>query len=340
MRPTSRDDFKIAVICALRLEADAIEALFDETYDRLGKYYGKEPGDRNLYINGRIGKHNVVLCYMSEMGKNNAARVASNLRLSYTRIQLALDVGICGGAPFLPNNRQIFLGDVIISDTMVEYNFGRQYPRGFQQDSAVKDTLGRPDQGIRSLLTSLKGSRTESEFQSQMLQHLHILQQSEAKWQHPGIDDILFDASHHHKHHMQTTTTRCLCFEDNWPIAVCRDASEETCDSLGCDKNQITRCRPHAEATLASVNIGKIASADTVLKSGVHRDHLMNSDHVIGFITDGAALWDIFPCIIVTGVCEYADGHRNKVWQHYAAATAASATKAFLEYWISGLEKG
>jgi hypothetical protein len=42
MRPKSRNDFAIAVICALPLEAEAVEALFDERYDWLGKHYGKQ----------------------------------------------------------------------------------------------------------------------------------------------------------------------------------------------------------------------------------------------------------------------------------------------------------
>lgn len=41
MRPKSRNDFTIAIICALPLEVEAVEALFDETYDRFGKHYGK-----------------------------------------------------------------------------------------------------------------------------------------------------------------------------------------------------------------------------------------------------------------------------------------------------------
>jgi len=81
MRPKSRNDFAIVIICALPLEADAVEALFDETYDRLGKHYDKQPGDANAYINGRIGKHHAVLCYLPGMGKGSAASVASSLRV-------------------------------------------------------------------------------------------------------------------------------------------------------------------------------------------------------------------------------------------------------------------
>jgi hypothetical protein len=89
--PARRSEFTIAIICALTLEADAVEALFDETYDRLGQRYDKEPGDTNAYVNGRIGRHNVVLCYMSGMGKGSAATVATNLGFSYTEIQPALN---------------------------------------------------------------------------------------------------------------------------------------------------------------------------------------------------------------------------------------------------------
>jgi hypothetical protein len=41
MRPSSRDELAIAIICALTLDADPIEALFDETYDWLSKFYKK-----------------------------------------------------------------------------------------------------------------------------------------------------------------------------------------------------------------------------------------------------------------------------------------------------------
>jgi nucleoside phosphorylase len=126
MRPSSRDEFAIAIICALTLEAEAVEDLFDETYDRLGKYYRKEPGYDNAYINRRIGNHNVVVCYMPGMGKGSAASVASSLKISYKRIEVALVVGVCGGAPYPLSGREVFLGDVIISDSVVQYDFGRQ----------------------------------------------------------------------------------------------------------------------------------------------------------------------------------------------------------------------
>jgi ankyrin repeat domain-containing protein 50 len=37
-----------------------------------------------------------------------------------------------------------------------------------------------------------------------------------------------------------------------------------------------------------------------------------------------------FPCLVIRGICDYADSHKNKMWQHYAAATAAACAKEVL----------
>jgi nucleoside phosphorylase len=38
---------------------------------------------------------------------------------------------------------------------------------------------------------------------------------------------------------------------------------------------------------------------------------------------------------MIKGVCDYADSHKNKIWQDYAATTAAACMKALLKEWIS-----
>lgn len=76
------------------------------------------------------------------------------------------------------------------------------------------------------------------------------------------------------------------------------------------------------------------------MKSGQHRDGIVRTEKVIGFEMEGAGVCDNIPCIIIKGVCDYADSHKSKVWQAYAAATGASVAKAFLEYWIPTNHKG
>jgi nucleoside phosphorylase len=125
--PSDRRDFKIAIICALPLEASAVLALFNKRWNNLA--YGKAPGDSNTYSTGVIGHHNVVLVYMPNIGKVAAATTAAYLRASFQGIQLAVVVGICGGAPFGgQQNEDILLGDVVISEGLVQYDLGRQFP--------------------------------------------------------------------------------------------------------------------------------------------------------------------------------------------------------------------
>lgn len=41
-------------------------------------------------------------------------------------------------------------------------------------------------------------------------------------------------------------------------------------------------------------------------------------------------MMDNFPCLIIRGTCDYADSHKNKRRQPYAAATAAAYAKDLL----------
>lgn len=39
---------------------------------------------------------------------------------------------------------------------------------------------------------------------------------------------------------------------------------------------------------------------------------------------------DVIPCLVIRGICDYADSHKNKRWQDYAAAIAAAYAKELL----------
>jgi nucleoside phosphorylase len=70
------------------------------------------------------------------------------------------------------------------------------------------------------------------------------------------------------------------------------------------------------------------------MKSGEDRDMLARREGVIAFEMEGAGIWEEVPCIVVKGVCDYADCHKSRKWQNFAAATAASTSKAILERYI------
>ena len=133
-----RQGFEIAFICVLQVEAEAVHAVFNKFWGDEGKVYDKVQGDYNFYTEGVIGEHNVVLAYLPGMGKVNAADVAASFRSSFVGIKLALIVGLCGGASYATDEKdEIHLGDIIISTAVIQYDFGRQYPKLFE----LKDTF-------------------------------------------------------------------------------------------------------------------------------------------------------------------------------------------------------
>jgi hypothetical protein len=51
---------------------------------------------------------------------------------------------------------------------------------------------------------------------------------------------------------------------------------------------------------------------------------------VLCFEMEAAGLMDRFPCLVIRGICDYADSHKNKTWQPYAAAAASAYAKELL----------
>jgi len=316
-RPASRADFQIAVICALPIEADAVDALFDHHWDDDdGPPYNKATGDPNAYSTGAIGCHNVVLAHMPGMGKANAAVVAANCRTSFPNIKLALVVGVCGVVPFRSGDAgemtEIVLGDVIVSDGVVQYDLGRQLPEQFVPKDTLLDALGRPNIEIRALLTKLKILCNRKMLQGKMAGYMEVLRcQPELAATYPGATrDKLFEATYRHV----------------------RDGM--SCEECACNGRLVPRARLDQGDGQPVVHFGLIASGDTVMKSAKQRDDIAREAGVIGFEMESAGVWDALPCVVIKGACDYADSHKTKAWQRYAAATAAACMKAFLGYWM------
>ncbi|KAK6343885.1 hypothetical protein TWF696_007539 [Orbilia brochopaga] len=197
-RPSGRQDFEIAIICALKVEHDAIEAFLDEEFEIDGFSYGKAPGDFNAYTTGRIGQRAIVLAYMPHMGKVNSATVAAHLSMSFRQIKVALLVGVCGAAPRDANGGEVFLGDVMISTAVIQVDFGRQYSDESVRKDTLEDALGRANPEIRSFLHKLEGDRTSKKLEKKTLEYLTGLCDRDRKYAHPGHSDNLYRADSTH----------------------------------------------------------------------------------------------------------------------------------------------
>lgn len=335
--PTHRSDFRVAIICALTLESDAVQDVFDMRWDEVK--YGKMPGDPNQYTTGAIGRHNVVVVHMPGMGKSNGATVAANCRASFSNLGLVLVVGICGGVPFPRSGAEIVLGDVVVSDGLIQYDFGRQFPDRFVRKN---DTIAGLNSEMLSFLAKMKGRWSMNKLREQTFVHLKNLSEIA---EYPGAwRDKLYEPTYRHKHQAASNCEICTrCQTKNDP--VCKAALILDCKSLQCDDRHLLtrqrlaslddRCKNQEANAEPSIHFGLYASGDKVMKSGEEREVIAEEEGVIAFEMEGAGVWEGFPgrCLVIKGVCDYADSHKNKIWQTYAAASAAAYTKALLDFW-------
>ncbi|KAL6811887.1 nucleoside phosphorylase domain-containing protein [Trichoderma camerunense] len=323
-RPVNREEFKIAIICALPLEYDAMCLVFDEFWDEDGDPYGTAPGDANAYTTGRIGDRNVVLALLQRMGKTSAASAVASMKLSYTGLRQALLVGICGGVPKTQNGSDIMLGDVIISRTIAQSNDFR----GFAVMAETMRGRNKLRQAASKLLNRLQDNANRGGCGT--------------KYAYPGLArDKLFEPNYRHKHHESPSCVCKGCHDMTSP--VCDEALTASCSELGCSsKFLVSRARSLQSqgqqqdlstsntAQMLTIHTGSIASGDTVMKSGVDRDIIAQKDGIIAFEMEAAGIWDEISCLVIKSVSDYADSHEHGEWQSFAAAAAAATTSALL----------
>jgi nucleoside phosphorylase len=91
----------------------------------------------------------------------------------------------------------------------------------------------------------------------------------------------------------------------------------------------------HDPRTRPMIYYGIICSSNTLVNSVVHRDQLVGRLAAEGIDPlciemEAAGLINNFPCLVIRGVCDYADEYKNDEWQRYAAFVAAAFAKEYL----------
>ncbi|PGH11853.1 hypothetical protein AJ79_04650 [Helicocarpus griseus UAMH5409] len=248
--------------------------------------------DHNCYTLGRIGEHNVVIAVMPEIGNNIAATVATQLLNEFRQIRFGLLVGVGGGIP--SQNNDIRLGDVVgqdISKWFIRAN------RGFKKPPAL---LMASVQKLES--QHIKLGTHISQYLRNMLDKYPNM--AERGYIHPGINqDHFFEASYNHI------------------------GDGDTCEQ--CDQNRVSK-RVIRKDLAPVIHYGTIGSSNEVIKDGITRDKLREDLGILCIETEAAGLMDDFSCLVIRGICDYADSHKNKIWQPYAAFTAAAYAKELL----------
>ncbi|KIX05611.1 uncharacterized protein Z518_03583 [Rhinocladiella mackenziei CBS 650.93] len=301
----SHNDYTVGWICALPLEMTAAIAMLDDIHPDLHNY----PNDHNTYMLGKIGVHNVVVaCLPSGVyGTTSAAAVANQMLSSFRSIRIGLMVGIGGGVPH--EHADIRLGDVVVSKPtesfggVVQYDYGKTVGEGGFKHTG---TLNKPPQELLTAISKLqayhrlKPSRIPEYLSEMVAKYPTMIPESS----YPGRQqDRLFEAQYEHID------------------------PEGACDN--CDSSKLVT-RSSRDGNDPVIHYGLIASGNQVMKHGGTRDKLAQQLGILCFEMEAAGLMDSFPCLIIRGICDYADSHKNKQWQRYAAATAAAYAKELL----------
>ncbi|KAK2792389.1 hypothetical protein FQN52_003324 [Onygenales sp. PD_12] len=289
-RILKHEAYTVGWICARQIEMIAAIAMLDEIHDNLPN----RAGDENGYALGSMADHNVVIaCSDPGSYSGSAATVITQMLSSFKSIRFSLMVGIGGGVPSERNN--IRLGDIVSSSETVQYD----------SDELPSQTMShKPPQVLSAAVSKLearhmKGGSNMPYFLSAVLSQSHQMSRQFS----PGLDDNLFEAEYEH------------------------NIRGQSCDH--CDRTKFVN-RPYRDDSNPVVHHAKIASFATSIMSGVERDYLARKTGALCFETGAVGLMDQFPCLVIRGICNYADTHDNREWEGCAAATAAAYAKDLL----------
>ncbi|PIG87320.1 hypothetical protein AARAC_011903 [Aspergillus arachidicola] len=105
--------------------------------------------------------------------------------------------------------------------------------------------------------------------------------------------------------------------------------SDQTC--IDCSETETLKRGPGNREAGPHVYYGTIASGNMVIKDAGARDLLVQKHGVLCFEMEAAGLMNTnFPCLVIRGVSDYADSHKNDVWKKYAAASAAEYARSLI----------
>ncbi|KAL4971323.1 nucleoside phosphorylase domain-containing protein [Aspergillus desertorum] len=142
------DDYTIAWVCALPLEAAAARAMLEKIHSP-----PQHITDPNAYEFGELNGHHIVIAYLPNgaYGTVSAAAVVSRMRLTFPRLQFGLMVGIGGGVPSKRND--IRSGEVL-------YDYGKAAQGGQFEPTGI---LNQPPQVLLTHMSQLEAKQITGE---------------------------------------------------------------------------------------------------------------------------------------------------------------------------------
>lgn len=296
------NNYTIGWVCALPTEYVAAQVLLDEQHEPAEPI---SPGDFHDYTLGRMAGHNVVIAGLAhgEYGTASVAYVAMNMIRNFPNINISLLVGIGGGVP--STKHDIRLGDIVVGTSgVLQFDFGiATQNQGFVHTKSLEEAptvLRRAVEAFKAL-NERRGHRLQRAIETLYKKSL-VLRQMYAR-PHSNTDKLFKSEATH--------------------LSSCTDLCNYNPENL------IERPERAEHEDNPTIHYGLIASANQILKDALIRDRLAAEMDVLCFEMGAAGLTD-FPCLVIRGICDYSDSHKNQEWQGYAAIAAAAYAKELL----------
>ncbi|KAL8337719.1 hypothetical protein RB601_006838 [Gaeumannomyces tritici] len=315
----SPDLHTVAWISALPIERVAAAAMLDEEHARPTNFH-KNPNDKNFYTWGRIGEHNIVIASLPAglYGTTSATGTATDLLSSIPSIKVGLMVGIGGGIARPDEGRDIRLGDVVVSQPGGIHGGVFQYDLIKAKSGNSREPRGHLAAPPTVLLNALAAIQARHELENSKVPE--ILEGAFKKY--PKIT----------KKTKNNPSYGFQGFENNRLFrATFGHLGGKNCSN--CDAAQKVD-RDERDAQVPEIHYGVIASGNTLVKDATLRDQIAGDagEDCLCLETEAAGLMNRFPCLVIRGICDYADTHKNDRWQRYTSATAAAYAKEFLSF--------
>ncbi|PSK43635.1 hypothetical protein B9Z65_7149 [Elsinoe australis] len=320
----SHKDYTVGWICALPKEQTAAVALFDIRHEKLSK----PRSDPNAHYLGSSENHNIVIVCLPKgrYGQTAAATAATHMISTFPNIKFGLMVGIGGGVP-----PKVRLGDVAVSVPVDQYPGVVQWDMGKAEDGGKFKRTGALNSPPTALLAAvgnletthaIEGSRTQL-LLDQMAEKLPNTDKNFTSYE--ALRDPLSPANDAQNDVPQTLP--------NLLLSLLSYVSGYPFDNTGKHHPVIDNLSTTHRKQI-KVHHSLIASGNQVIKDAAVRNHINDElgDHVLCFEMEAAGLMNDFPCLVIRGICDYADSGKNKDWQEYAAASAAAYAKELLEH--------
>ncbi|THW78366.1 ankyrin repeat protein, partial [Aureobasidium pullulans] len=292
--------------------------MLDEQHERLPQ----PEVDHNVYSLGGIHGHNVVVVRPPTAGNCSAATVVAQTRNTFPKLRFGLLVGIGGGVPVNTDAGPIRLGHIVVSQPSGQHSGAVQYDHGKAEAGQFVRTgfLAPPPTVLLSAANALEDDPRQGAGDP-LIQNLRRIDTSKGdfkKFKRPSLDqDKLYEPEYVHLNKDQSCK-RCGCDASRLVDRNAQDSDD------GSDSEADDESAHEGGDDRLIVHRGTIASGEKVMRDAMQRDALAQDDKILCFEMEAAGALNDFPCLVVRGISDYSDSHKNDKWHGYAAAVAAA----------------